>query len=376
MTQPSQLLPARLKVGVALLIITFLTTVCVVAPRAQTTPTTQPVSTILGPTILQARCGSFSTAFFQWYPHGWDFEQEPLGYGMQMCTWITDWPTSPVVVANGALNVVFPVMYLGDPQDGPGTYPTYTGPTNYPYGQSSTVNIYYPYGQSHANYSVTVTANDVTALDVVSGASLPNTNPQGQAYDCGGSQLIAGSPVTATFQAWIAGNVMSVTAMVTSGNIYPLQTVRGPGVAPGTQITGVLSGTGTTGQYTLNIAQNVGAPEQPGSAPQPETMTTGAGPQEPENQATGSITLYDYLAPDAPAGAKQTGQQSASPFSGIAYGSIVVPINASWAQSILTFSINVSQGVPGNDPEITGYEQPPCNQQCRPWPGMDELRHL
>ncbi len=234
------------------------------------------------------------------------------------------------------------------------------------YGQSPTVNTYYPYGQSHANYSVTVTANDVAALDVVSGASLPNTNPQGQAYDCGGSQLIAGSPVTATFQAWIADDVMTVTAMVTSGNIYPLQTVSGPGVAPGTQITGVLSGTGTTGQYTLNIAQNVGA----ASPPQPETMTTGAGAQAPQNQATGSITLYDYAAPDAPAGAQQTGQQAANQIGGIAYGSIVVPINASWAQSLLTFSIAVSQGVPGNDPETTDYEQPPClaGQQCRPYP--------
>ncbi len=82
-------------------------------------------------------------------------------------------------------------------------------------------------------------ANDVAALDVVSGASLPNTNPQGQAYDCGGSQLIAGSPVTATFQAWIADDVMTVTAMVTQRQyISASDAVKGPGVAPGTQMTG------------------------------------------------------------------------------------------------------------------------------------------
>jgi hypothetical protein len=361
---PLQLLPTNLNTDGTLIVVAVLMTMHTVAVGAQTTATAQPVSTIQGPTIVQARCGLFSTAFNQWYPHGWDFEPEPLGYGMQMCTWITDWPTSPVVVTNGALNVVFPVIYLGDPQDGPGTYPTYTGPTNYPYGQSSTVNIYYPYGQSHANYSATVTASDTTAVAPVSGASLPNTNPQGQAYDCGGSQLIAGSPVTATFQGWIAGNVMTVTAMATSGNIYPLQTVSGPGVAPGTQITAILSGTGTTGTYTLNIPQSVG------SSLQSETMTTGAGAQEPQSQATGSITLYDYAAPDAPAGAKQTGQQAANQISGVAYGSIVVPINASWAQSILTFSIAVSQGVPGNDPEDTTYELPPCpaGKLCRPYP--------
>jgi hypothetical protein len=330
----------HMHVGSSLLAAVFVSTLlCPLTGNAQT-----PVSTITGPTILQARCGIFSSAFFQY----WTTYQTPAptGYGMQMCTWISDWPSNPITVTNGTLNVVFPVIYMGDPQDGPGGANSPVPGSAAPPG--------YAFGQSHANFTVNLTANDVSAVGVVNGASMPNTSGS----DCTGSQLVAGTAVNGTFTASISGDVMTVTS-ITTGSINVLETVSGPGVAVGTQITGALAGTGTgTGTYTVSIPQTVAS----------ESMTTGASSSPAQSQASGSITLYDFAAPDAPAGAAATGQQAVQN-SGISYGELVIPINVSWAQSILTFSITVSQGVPGNDPENMSYEVPECNSDvCKVYP--------
>lgn len=306
------------------------------------TPT---VSNVQGPTIIQTRCNIFTTAFQQWFEIY--STPEPTGYGIQMCTWIT-WPSNPVsVVTSGSLNVIIPVVYMGDPAEAPtGAGSTVSYPSNY------------PYGQSHANFSVTVTANDVTALGVLSGISIPDP----QNGDCDQPTLIAGTAQTANFTASIAGDELTVTAINSNGSIALLSTVSGPGVAPGTQITGFGPGTtGSTGNYTVSISQSVTS----------EAMTTGATPEPAPTQNTGSITLYDFKAPDAPAGASATGQQ-APQNSGVSYAQIVVPIHVTWAQSILTFQISVSQGVPGplyctaggtaytvsSDPENMCYELP------------------
>ena len=290
----------------------------------------QTISPIQGPLIIQARCGLYSTAFSQWFSSY--TTPEPTGYGIQMCTWIS-WPPNPIVVPSGSLNVSIPVIYLGDQVEAASSIWGGVFPSTY------------PVGQSHANFNVTVTANDVTAYGVVSGTGIPNPGNS----DCDQSTLIAAPALTATFTGSIAGNTMMVTS-IANGSLVLYSTVSGSGVAAGTLITGFGTGTGLAGTYIVSVPQTVAS----------ETMATGTSNLPLQTQNSGSITLYDFNAPDAPAGARATGQQAP-----VARGQIVIPINVTWAQSILTFTINVSQGVPGplacvnspvsNDPENTCY---------------------
>jgi hypothetical protein len=60
----------------------------------------------------------------------------------------------------------------------------------------------------------------------------------------------------ANFTASISGNTLIVTA-VASGTIAIGQTISGPGVVPGTQVTGLITGAGNAGTYSLNTSQIV-----------------------------------------------------------------------------------------------------------------------
>lgn len=58
------------------------------------------------------------------------------------------------------------------------------------------------------------------------------------------------------FTGSISGTTLTVTA-VTSGNIGIGSTISGTGVTAGTTITGLISGTGSTGTYTVSVSQTV-----------------------------------------------------------------------------------------------------------------------
>lgn len=58
------------------------------------------------------------------------------------------------------------------------------------------------------------------------------------------------------FTGSISGTTLTVTA-VTSGNIGIGSTISGTGVTVGTTITGLISGTGSTGTYTVSVSQTV-----------------------------------------------------------------------------------------------------------------------
>ncbi len=118
-------------------------------------------------------------------------------------------------------------------------------------------------------------------------------------------------------------------------------------------------------QYTLNIAFPPAAPP-----PQPETMTTAggaAGPPKSSQRARSRFTTTPAVAP----GGQQTGQT----------GGKSDRWNCLWkhsgsdqrllgARAFCTFSIAVSQGVPGNDPETTDYgSSVPCGSAMQALPG-------
>jgi hypothetical protein len=70
------------------------------------------------------------------------------------------------------------------------------------------------------------------------------------------SRTLNSSTVGAKFTAAITGTTMTVSA-VTSGTIYPGQTVQGTGVTAGTIVSAFVSGTGGTGTYTVSASQTV-----------------------------------------------------------------------------------------------------------------------
>jgi hypothetical protein len=61
-----------------------------------------------------------------------------------------------------------------------------------------------------------------------------------------------------SFTGSISGNTLTITA-VSSGLVGLFQTITGPGVAAGTQITEFGTGSGLTGTYTVSVSQTVGS---------------------------------------------------------------------------------------------------------------------
>lgn len=70
------------------------------------------------------------------------------------------------------------------------------------------------------------------------------------------SASVTGSISTNTFTGSITGFVLTVTA-ITTGGLYVGQTITGTGIAAGTIIESLGTGTGGTGTYNLNISQTV-----------------------------------------------------------------------------------------------------------------------
>lgn len=69
---------------------------------------------------------------------------------------------------------------------------------------------------------------------------------------------VSATAVNAFSSAYIAGTTLTVNT-VTTGGLFPNQTISGTGVAAGTAIIGQLTGTaGAAGTYTVNISQTAG----------------------------------------------------------------------------------------------------------------------
>ena len=68
--------------------------------------------------------------------------------------------------------------------------------------------------------------------------------------------MTAAPSISASFTATISGTTLTVSA-ITSGSIIEEMTISGDGVTAGTIITGLGTGLGGTGTYTINIPQNV-----------------------------------------------------------------------------------------------------------------------
>jgi hypothetical protein len=78
--------------------------------------------------------------------------------------------------------------------------------------------------------------------------------------------------------------------------------------------------------------------------------------------STGTLLLYGALAPDAPPGVQGTQQAPAG--GGTAFGLLAIPLVLDWAESIITFEFELSQGVPGVDP--ISYPGPDCDRDVCP----------
>ncbi len=73
--------------------------------------------------------------------------------------------------------------------------------------------------------------------------------------------------------------------------------------------------------------------------------------------STGTISLYDINAPDAPVGAQATGQQDVG---NGASGILHVPLALDWARSQVTFSISVTQSLPNTNAPEQPFNEVSC----------------
>lgn len=107
-----------------------------------------------------------------------------------------------------------------------------SGNRMYPLGFSNTIEV-----QNPAN---------IIATGVTSGAGTNTLNDITRRFDG-----------IATGTGTISGNILNLSA-VASPNVFSVgMVISGTGVTPGTAITGIISGTGGVGTYSLNISQSV-----------------------------------------------------------------------------------------------------------------------
>jgi hypothetical protein len=129
---------------IALIATLYLTVAGSSAAQAPAAP-----STITGPTIILHRCSDFTSDYDQFTSIG-PFSGLPA-FGIQYCTYVV-YPSQPILVSQGAVNVVIPVVFYGDLEMAAGPTPSS-----------------YPFGQSLARFSVTVTATDAGGWPLQSG---------------------------------------------------------------------------------------------------------------------------------------------------------------------------------------------------------------
>jgi hypothetical protein len=103
-----------------------------------------------------------------------------------------------------------------------------------------------------------------------------------------------------TFTASISGTTMTVTA-VASGRIRNGDIVYGPGVASGTSISSLGTGSGGAGTYNLNISQTVGSETMGSSNVSTYCLSTGYGGVSPcvENKFR-TVVDFSHMLPDDP----------------------------------------------------------------------------
>jgi hypothetical protein len=128
----------------------------------------------------------------------------------------------------------------------------------------------------------------ITAFTGTAGQYLVNTT-----QTVSGEAIQAGDP-RAAITGSIQGNTLTVTA-VTSGTLSVGQTISGAGIAPGTTITAVVTGTDGAGTYTVNQSQAVFS-ESLNASVQPSItgdILLGTGPNVLDveaGQVTGALT--------------------------------------------------------------------------------------
>ncbi|HEY1425275.1 MAG TPA: hypothetical protein VGF50_01260 [Caulobacteraceae bacterium] len=99
-----------------------------------------------------------------------------------------------------------------------------------------------------------------TAIDV-------SASTHGVAITQTGSTSFQGQPAP-QFTGSVAGTTLTVSN-VASGNLVVGMTLYGPGIAPGTTITGEVTGTGGKGTYTISTSQTVSSESLFGAGPAP-----------------------------------------------------------------------------------------------------------
>lgn len=99
------------------------------------------------PGVVIHRCSDFTQDYWNFSNIG-PFPGLPP-FGIQYCTYIT-YPSQPILVSQGAVNIVIPVVFFGDKEMAFGTPPST-----------------YPFGQSLARVLVTVTATDFEGAPIV-----------------------------------------------------------------------------------------------------------------------------------------------------------------------------------------------------------------
>ena len=105
----------------------------------------------------------------------------------------------------------------------------------------------------------------LSGLNIPEGTQIvqPLTGAGGNVNEVGTYQLNISQPVqTPVYTGYISATTLTVTA-VTSGFVGVGSTISGTGVTGGTTITGLLTGTGGIGTYTVSVSQTAGSSGSP-----------------------------------------------------------------------------------------------------------------
>ena len=119
----------------------------------------------------------------------------------------------------------------------------------------------------------------------------------GSTYSTSGTTPIVVTGAATSFTGSISGTTLTVSA-VASGTITVGQTISGPGVTPGTTITGLVwGGQGGTGSYTVGISQTVASTTIIGYTSKNNVVETAYTPvwTHPKDCCAGNRnTIYEY----------------------------------------------------------------------------------
>lgn len=147
--------------------------------------------------------------------------------------------------------------------------------------------------------TASIAGTTMTVSAVGSGALAPGQTVSGTSVVAGTTiiaQLTGTAGSTGTYQVSISQTVASTTIIssgatltvsaVTTGTLGVGQTLTGSGVSAGTKITNLLTGTGGTGKYAVDISQTVGS----------ETITASGGTLDVSAVSSGVLAVGDVIA--------------------------------------------------------------------------------